>query len=74
MPISQPPPGVLGPFAGMDVPWLLRMRAETRREHPFLVWAPFDALARIWNYGEFYASARWPRVSLRAASSQANSC
>ena len=52
---SQAAPGVVGPFAGMDVPWLLRMRAETRRDHPFLIWAPFDAPARIWNYGEFYA-------------------
>jgi crotonobetaine/carnitine-CoA ligase len=31
----------------MDVPWLLRMRAEVRRDHPFLIWAPFDAPARI---------------------------
>src|SRR5436309_4356643 len=48
------PPGVVGPFAGLDVPWLLRMRAETRRDHPFLIWAPFDAPARIWRYGEFH--------------------
>src|ERR1700686_4003168 len=47
-------PGVVGPFAGMDVPWLLRMRAETRCEHPFLIWAPFDAPARSWSYGEFH--------------------
>jgi crotonobetaine/carnitine-CoA ligase len=46
--------GVVGPFAGLDVPWLLRMRAETRRDHPFLIWAPFDAPARIWTYGEFH--------------------
>jgi crotonobetaine/carnitine-CoA ligase len=54
MSISQAAPGVVGPFAGMDVPWLLRMRAETRRDHPFLIWAPFDAPARVWNYGEIY--------------------
>jgi crotonobetaine/carnitine-CoA ligase len=48
------PPGVVGPFADLDVPWLLRMRSETRRDHPFLIWAPFDAPARIWAYGEFY--------------------
>jgi crotonobetaine/carnitine-CoA ligase len=54
MSISQPAPGVVGPFAGLDVPWLLRMRAETRRDHPFLIWAPFDAPARIWAYGEFH--------------------
>lgn len=47
-------PGDIGPFAGLDVPWLLRMRAETRRDHPFLIWAPFDTPARTWNYGEFH--------------------
>src|ERR1700676_19860 len=31
----------------------VEMRAESRRDHPFLVWAPFDAPARIWAYGEF---------------------
>ncbi|HJZ21366.1 MAG TPA: AMP-binding protein, partial [Bradyrhizobium sp.] len=54
MSISLAPRGVVGPFAGMDVPWLLRMRAESRRDHPFLVWAPFDAPARRWTYGEFH--------------------
>jgi crotonobetaine/carnitine-CoA ligase len=47
-------PGVVGPFAGLDVPWLLKMRSETRRDHPFLIWAPFDAPARKWTYGEFH--------------------
>ncbi|WP_222598017.1 hypothetical protein, partial [Neisseria gonorrhoeae] len=51
---SSAVPGVVGPFAGLDVPWLLRMRAEVRRDHPFLIWAPFDAPARRWNYGEFH--------------------
>jgi carnitine-CoA ligase len=54
MSISQAAPGVVGPFAGMDVPWLLRMRSQSRRDHPFLIWAPFDAPARIWAYGEFH--------------------
>jgi crotonobetaine/carnitine-CoA ligase len=52
--LESQPPGVVGPFAGMDVPWLLEMRARTRRDHPFLIWAPFDAPARIWRYGEFH--------------------
>ncbi|WP_407167554.1 AMP-binding protein [Bradyrhizobium sp. ORS 111] len=47
-------PGIVGPFAGLDVPWLLKMRAEVRRDHPFLIWAPFDAPARRWSYGEFH--------------------
>src|SRR4051812_46026518 len=51
---NSQPPGVVGPFAGLDVPWLLRMRAKTRRDHPFLIWAPFDAPARKWSFGEFH--------------------
>jgi len=47
-------PGIVGPFAGLDMPWLLKMRAEVRRDHPFLLWAPFDAPARRWSYGEFH--------------------
>src|SRR4051812_24206882 len=54
MPNLEPAPGVVGPFAGMDVPSLLRMRSETRRDHPFLICAPFDAPARTWRYGEFH--------------------
>ena len=54
MTISQAAPGIVGPFAGLDVPWLLRMRAESRRNHPFLIWAPFEAPARSWSYGEFH--------------------
>ena len=34
------------PFMGMDVPWLLEQRALTRRDHPFIVWVPFDGAAR----------------------------
>jgi crotonobetaine/carnitine-CoA ligase len=47
-------PGVVGPFAGMDVPWLLRMRSQMRTNHPFLIWAPFEAPAQHWTYGEFH--------------------
>ena len=51
---SRQAPGVISPFDGLDVPWLLRMRAEVRRDHPFLIWAPFEAPARKWSYGEFH--------------------
>jgi crotonobetaine/carnitine-CoA ligase len=57
MPNSHIAPGIVGPFAGLDVPWLLRMRSETRRDHPFLIWAPFDGRARTWTYGEFHDRA-----------------
>src|SRR6188472_915226 len=45
---------LVGPFDGLDVPWLLKMRAAVRRDHAFLIWAPFDAPARRWSYGEFH--------------------
>jgi len=48
------PAGVVGPFAGLDVPWLLRMRSETRSQHPFLIWAPFEGPSRTWSYREFH--------------------
>jgi crotonobetaine/carnitine-CoA ligase len=54
---SQTGRGVVGPFAGIDLPWLLNMRSKTRREHPFLIWAPFDAPAVTWTYGEFHERA-----------------
>ncbi|WP_022720829.1 AMP-binding protein [Rhodopseudomonas sp. B29] len=47
-------PGVVSPFAGMDVPWLLNMQARTRGDHPFVISAPFDAPARVWTYREFH--------------------
>src|SRR4051794_41485763 len=54
MPVQQTAAGIVGPFDGLDVPWLLKMRAEVRSSHPFLIWAPFDAPARRWSYGEFH--------------------
>ncbi|QAU49890.1 AMP-binding protein [Bradyrhizobium guangzhouense] len=54
MAIQHTATGIVSPFDGLDVPWLLRMRAEVRRDHPFLIWAPFDAPARHWSYGEFH--------------------
>src|ERR1700712_1676862 len=57
MSVSKAAPGVVGPFAGLDGPWLRRRPAETRRNHPFLIWAPFEAPARSWSYGEFHERA-----------------
>jgi carnitine-CoA ligase len=51
---SATPSGIVGPFAGLDVPWLLEMRSQSRRDHPFLIWSPFDAPSQSWTYGEFH--------------------
>ena len=43
------------PFMGMDVAWLLEQRALTRRDHPFLIWVPFDGPEQRFTYGQFVA-------------------
>ena len=48
-------PADLHPFVRMDVPSLLAQRAEARRDHPFIVWEPFDGPAQTWTYGAFHA-------------------
>ena len=63
---SHGPPGYVGPFAGLDMPWLLEMRARVRRDHPFLIWAPFDAPPRSWTYGEFHARVGALSAGLKA--------
>lgn len=47
-------PGYVGPFAGVDVPWLVALRARTRREHPFLIWEPFEGPGETLTYGAFH--------------------
>jgi len=39
----------------MDVPWLVETRAATRRDHPFLIWEPFEGPAETITYGQFHA-------------------
>ncbi len=43
----------ISPFEGMNLDTLLEHRAQSRRDHPFLVWAPFEGDTRTWTYGEF---------------------
>ena len=54
MPISQAAPGIVGPFAGPRRAVAAADARRDRRDHPFLIWAPFEAPARIWSYGEFH--------------------
>lgn len=41
------------PFAGLDVAHLLQHRAAVRRDHPFLIWAPFAGEDATMTYGAF---------------------
>ena len=42
------------PFVRLDVPTLLAHRAVSRRDHPFIVWEPFEGSSRSWSYGQFH--------------------
>jgi len=42
------------PFVGLDVAWLVEERARIRRDHPFMVWAPFNGPTQTWTYGQFH--------------------
>ena len=45
----------LHPFNRFDVPSLLAHRAAHRRDHPFIVWEPFEGDGQTWTYGQFHA-------------------
>lgn len=40
-------------FAGLDAGRLLAQRAGQRPDHPFLIWAPFNAPEHVWTYAAF---------------------
>jgi crotonobetaine/carnitine-CoA ligase len=42
------------PFTGLDVAWLLAERAQSRRDHPFIVWEPFEGAAEVFTFGHFH--------------------
>lgn len=53
-------------FAGRDVPWLLRYRAQFSGDDEFLVWVPRDADEQRWTYGEFWTDVRRTAAGLAA--------
>ncbi len=44
----------LHPFNGLDIAELVRIRARTRRDHPFLIWEPFEGRGETLSYGAFH--------------------
>ncbi len=55
-----PPPLASGPtpFDGWDIRTLIDGRACERRDHPFLIWEPFEGAAGSYTYGEFALALR----------------
>jgi crotonobetaine/carnitine-CoA ligase len=52
--MPTPDPTYVSPFRGIDVRWLVATRARTRRDHPFLVWAPFEGAGETLTYAAFH--------------------
>lgn len=44
---------ILESFGDLDVPSLLRRKARSHSDKPFIVWEPFDAPSRTLSYGDF---------------------
>lgn len=42
-------------FVGQDIDWMLRRWAETRPDHPFLIWEPRSGQDETWTYARFVA-------------------
>ncbi|WP_326536072.1 AMP-binding protein [Pseudorhodoferax sp.] len=42
------------PFAGRNIPWLLRVQAQARPDRPFIIWLPWDETqARTYSFAQF---------------------
>ena len=53
---QQPPKTHL--FTDRDLPWLVDTQAELHGDRPYLIWEPFDAVARVWSYAGFAEETR----------------
>jgi crotonobetaine/carnitine-CoA ligase len=51
--------------SGRNVSWLLDLRTQQRRDHPFVVWEPFDGERQEWTYGRFHDGVRAVAAGLR---------
>ena len=56
----------ISPYAGFDIAQLLRLRAVTRADHPFLIWEPFEGEGERLNYAEFEHRVRQCAAGLSA--------
>lgn len=56
----------LTPFENMDIRSLIDGLASRRRDHPFLIWEPFEGASRHWSYGAFADGIRRFAAGLHA--------
>jgi crotonobetaine/carnitine-CoA ligase len=46
------------PYDGMDMRSLIQAQAARHGESVFLIWEPFEGVARRWTYSEFFDTVR----------------
>src|SRR5436305_9201294 len=56
----------ISPYAGFDIAQLLRLRAATRADHPFLFWEPFEGEGERLTYAAFEHRVRQCAAGLHA--------
>ena len=56
----------ISPYAGFDIAQLMRLRAETRADHPFVIWEPFEREGERLTYAEFEHRVRQCAAGLSA--------
>jgi crotonobetaine/carnitine-CoA ligase len=56
----------LRPYDGMDMRSLIRAQTIRHRKSTFLIWEPFEGVARTWTYSEFFEAVRGFAAGLHA--------
>jgi crotonobetaine/carnitine-CoA ligase len=54
------------PYDGFDMRSLIHAQAARHGESAFLIWEPFEAVARTWTYSEFFEAVRGFAAGLHA--------
>jgi len=57
--------GILNPFAGRDITWLLKTQAAEHGSRDFLVWRDLEGGRLVWTYEEFLVGVEALAVALR---------
>jgi carnitine-CoA ligase len=62
---------LIHPFSGWDVNRLVDAKADTRSDHPFVIWEPFSGQTDVWTYARFAEDTKRLAAGLHARGVQA---
>jgi crotonobetaine/carnitine-CoA ligase len=64
----------ISPYAGFDMAQLLRLRAATRADHPFIIWEPFEGEGERLTYSKFEYRVRQCAAGMSARGIKPGGC